>query len=243
MANPVFTQASIIINNMVQTWNAIGTTFTAIKMNVTDTASAAASKLIDLQVGAVSRFSVTKGGVVSATRMLPGAVDVGGVLGVFTGSAGNVAVFQGNAPADGDSLVLINAAATTGTVYGFRASISSSSSARSTVQQNGAGNATFEALVLGAGDASSLYSINGGQAWSVGLDNSASDSFKISASGDLGTSDVLTITTAGAATFAGVVKGRLTADNAYAAGVIVPTGSILIYDSNGTAYKVAVVAA
>ena len=50
------------IYNLADTWNAAGTAFTAIKMNVTDTASAAGSMLIDLQVGGVSRFSVTKAG-------------------------------------------------------------------------------------------------------------------------------------------------------------------------------------
>ena len=44
------------------TWNAVGVTFTAWKLNVTDTASAAASLLIDLQVGGTSQFKVTKGG-------------------------------------------------------------------------------------------------------------------------------------------------------------------------------------
>jgi len=51
------------IFDMADTWNAGGTTFTAIKMDVTDTASAAASKLIDLLVGGASRFSVSKAGV------------------------------------------------------------------------------------------------------------------------------------------------------------------------------------
>jgi hypothetical protein len=50
------------IYNMLDTWNASGTTFTAIKMNVTDTASAAASMLMDLQVGGASKFNVTKVG-------------------------------------------------------------------------------------------------------------------------------------------------------------------------------------
>lgn len=48
--------------NMTDTWNAGGTTFTAIKMNVTDTASAAASLLLDMQVGGASKLSVSKGG-------------------------------------------------------------------------------------------------------------------------------------------------------------------------------------
>jgi hypothetical protein len=50
------------IYDLADTWNAAGTTFTAIKMNVTDTASAAGSLLMDLQVGGVSRFSVAKTG-------------------------------------------------------------------------------------------------------------------------------------------------------------------------------------
>jgi hypothetical protein len=50
------------IYDMADTWNAAGTTFTAIKMNVTDTASNAASLLMDLQVGGVSQFTVSKAG-------------------------------------------------------------------------------------------------------------------------------------------------------------------------------------
>jgi hypothetical protein len=48
------------IYDMSDTWNASGTTFTAIKMDVTDTDSAADSLLMDLQVGGASKFSVTK---------------------------------------------------------------------------------------------------------------------------------------------------------------------------------------
>jgi hypothetical protein len=50
------------IYDLSDAWNASGTTFTGIKLNVTDTASAAGSLLMDLQVGGVSRFSVTKAG-------------------------------------------------------------------------------------------------------------------------------------------------------------------------------------
>jgi hypothetical protein len=55
------------IFSMVDTWNNAGTTFTAIKMNVTDTASAAGSLLMDLQVGGSSLFSVTKTGSTNST--------------------------------------------------------------------------------------------------------------------------------------------------------------------------------
>jgi len=49
------------------TWNAAGVTFSALKFNITDTASAAASLLADLQVGAVSKFKVDKTGAVTVT--------------------------------------------------------------------------------------------------------------------------------------------------------------------------------
>ena len=48
--------------DLTQTWNNVSTTFTGVKFNVTDTASAAASLLMDLQVGGASRFSVSKEG-------------------------------------------------------------------------------------------------------------------------------------------------------------------------------------
>ena len=57
------------IFDMTDTWNASGTTFTSIKMNTTDTASAAGSLLMDLQVGGTSRFNITKGGALFATSV------------------------------------------------------------------------------------------------------------------------------------------------------------------------------
>lgn len=57
--------ANVQIDSMTDTWNSGGTTFNAIKMNVTDTASAAASKLIDLQVGGNTKANVTKAGLLT----------------------------------------------------------------------------------------------------------------------------------------------------------------------------------
>jgi len=51
-SSPAFTLA--------QTWNASGTTFTALRVNATDTASASGSLLMDLQVGGSSKLSVRK---------------------------------------------------------------------------------------------------------------------------------------------------------------------------------------
>jgi len=55
------------LDNLSRTWSDAGTTFTAIKYDITDTASNAASLLMDLRVGGASRFSVSKaGGAVAA---------------------------------------------------------------------------------------------------------------------------------------------------------------------------------
>lgn len=57
------------VYDMSDTWNDGATTFTSIKMNVTDTASDASSLLMDLQVGGASLFSVTKVGRLKAAKV------------------------------------------------------------------------------------------------------------------------------------------------------------------------------
>ena len=49
--------------DITQTWNNAGVTFSGIKSNITNTASGAASLLLDLQVGGVSQFSIDKAGL------------------------------------------------------------------------------------------------------------------------------------------------------------------------------------
>ena len=51
--------------NLSQTWNAGAVPFTGLKFNATDTASAAASLLLDLQVGGVTAASISKSGVIN----------------------------------------------------------------------------------------------------------------------------------------------------------------------------------
>jgi hypothetical protein len=48
--------------DLAQTWNNVATTFTALKLNITDTTSAGNSKLVELQVGGSPKFSVSKAG-------------------------------------------------------------------------------------------------------------------------------------------------------------------------------------
>lgn len=71
------------------TWNTTGTP-TGIKFNVTDTASNAASLLINLQVGGSSRFSVSKGGagVFSSSVTASGFSTTGNITQNQTNSAG-----------------------------------------------------------------------------------------------------------------------------------------------------------
>jgi len=53
--------------SLAQTWNDGAVTFTGLLFNATNTASASASMLMDLQVGGTSQFNVTRAGAVSAT--------------------------------------------------------------------------------------------------------------------------------------------------------------------------------
>lgn len=67
------------VGNFSDTWNDSGTTFNAIKVDVTDGASASDSTLIDLQVGSTSQFKVDKGGIITAKGFLAeGNVDLQG---------------------------------------------------------------------------------------------------------------------------------------------------------------------
>ena len=79
------------VPDMVAAWNDVAVTFNGIKLDITDTASAAASKLIDLQVATVTKFNVTKAGNVTAA----GTLDVTGAS-TLTGAV----TFKGAAKSD-----------------------------------------------------------------------------------------------------------------------------------------------
>jgi hypothetical protein len=52
--------------HIAETWNSLPTMFTAMLINITDTASASTSRLLDLQVGGSSRFHVLRSGAFSS---------------------------------------------------------------------------------------------------------------------------------------------------------------------------------
>jgi len=64
--------------SLTQTWNNAGVTFNSFLLNVTDSASASGSLLMDLQVGGSSKFSVDKRGMITtATGTVPSAGGIG----------------------------------------------------------------------------------------------------------------------------------------------------------------------
>ena len=75
-----------------QTWNNAAVTFTALKLDVTDTASNASSLLMDLRVGGTSQFKAAKNGFVTAQRYYVGLNTNG-----FIYSSGNGIYVAGNA--------------------------------------------------------------------------------------------------------------------------------------------------
>ncbi|ESZ60644.1 hypothetical protein NL532_24035 [Mesorhizobium sp. C120A] len=128
------------VNNQFVTWNSGGTTFNAIKMNVTDTASAVASLLLLLQVGGTDKFKVGKDGTVTAAGSLAvagsatiagnltvsGTLTAAGITGAVTGPAGATdnAIARYNGATGGvlqNSLITID---DTGNISGVGASFS-----------------------------------------------------------------------------------------------------------------------
>lgn len=86
------TAAAIVgksIGALADTWNNALTTFKARVFNVTDTASAAASLLDDLQVGGSSKWSVRKDGAATAAGFIKSTSASGGI-GYATGAGGTV---------------------------------------------------------------------------------------------------------------------------------------------------------
>jgi len=120
-------------------------------------------------------------------------------LDVWAGAAGAIAAFQSNSVAANGQLVTIQSGnAVTGSVIALYMQGAATGNYISQLQNSDAnGGARFSSLVTGAGDPFMSFEVNGGTTWSHGLDNSDSDSYKISQASSLGTNDRLTILTTG----------------------------------------------
>jgi hypothetical protein len=98
LVSPLFSAAQGTITSDAQawsstaTWNASGVTFTHVKANITDTASAAGSLLLDLQVGGSSRASVSKAGLLNVQSLsLVGTLTISGTGTMTAGDGSNSA--------------------------------------------------------------------------------------------------------------------------------------------------------
>lgn len=102
------------IYDMVDTWNDGATTFTSIKMDVTDTASASGSLLLDLKVGGVTKASIDKDGNLTASLTAIDDVPIGAntpSTGAFTNITVTGTVDGRDIAADGTKLDGIEALA------------------------------------------------------------------------------------------------------------------------------------
>jgi hypothetical protein len=84
--------ANVPLLKMTPIWNNSGITFTAMLFNLTDSASNAASLLLDMQVGGSSKFKVDKAGNITASTITAGASGgVGGTIDMPEGTAATAA--------------------------------------------------------------------------------------------------------------------------------------------------------
>lgn len=133
---------NIDMSNLAATWNSAGTTFNAIKMNVTDTASAAASLLLDLQVGGTSQFRVSKGGRITAQTL---TIGLGGQTAVATNTALGFQALN-SASLTGADNVGVGHSALLSTTTGFENTAVGSSALANT--STGAANSAFGLYAL-----------------------------------------------------------------------------------------------
>ena len=288
-----------------QTWNAVGTTFTGLKFNATDTASAAGSLLMDLQVGGSNKFKVSKTGETTFSETY--VIDSVYGLRRFTNAATVItAGLTGNAGIDlNGTTVVLNAIifsranqnlrleydaadtlaqrrttnAQTFRIYNTFTDASNyergkmewasnvlrigtekagTGSARELQLQtdgvtrltiNTSGNTTLTgALTIGA---SSVFSHSGRVLFSspaIGVytlqNNTQTDFDRLQFGGVTSSFPALKRSTtslqarlADDSAFTNI-QGKLTTETAYTAGAPTATGYLVLYDSNGTAYKV-----
>lgn len=127
---------------MTDTWTDGGTTYDAIKMNVTDTASAAASNLLTLQVASSSKLVVGKDGATTITSAAADALAVGP-----NGATNPAFQVDGSTSSAATGVKVTGAAATAGVAV---AVISSGTNENLTIDAKGSGTVTINGTATGA---------------------------------------------------------------------------------------------
>ncbi len=119
------------------------------------------------------------------------------IRGATSGGGGRILDLRPSAMGSGDALLGATIPVIAGDLIVVDAQGAASGTIYSTVRNSGAGaSAALLEAATGAGDTYSRYTV-GGVAYSVGIDNSDADTFKLSVNGTLGTNDKLTIDSAG----------------------------------------------
>lgn len=186
------------VNDLAQTWNNVATTFTAIKMNATDTASAAGSALMDLQVAGVSQFKVSKAGAVTAVGVAIPTISSTDTLsnktlssptlsGTVSGSVtvANAWTFSGafattfNRPSDPEFALALSDAGTVRGYIGCNSTISLRISNNAFTEQLAINRTTHAAAFLGALTALSGTAIPAGGTAGSGLMVSSTANFGV----------------------------------------------------------------
>jgi hypothetical protein len=167
-------------NSLTQTWNNSGVTFTAQKVNVTDTASNASSLLGDWQVAGSSKFSIRKDGLVSASTGF-----------ISTGSSGYTISRDVSASRQDGFIAQAASPATSGSTVKNSPSFVWFSRAWNTTATASSKNNTVECLLVPTS----------------GSTTSATLTFRnITVDGSANTTDLFTITTGGACFVNGTVR-------------------------------------
>lgn len=183
------------IYNLADTWDNAGTVFTAIKMDVTDVASNASSALLDLQVGGVSQFKVSKAGAVTAVGIAIPTISSTDTLSNKTLSSPVLSGTVSGSPTFSGALVM------SGSVYPIR--VSDGGYIRF---YNGSSGIDW---ALGKPDANQLIFYRNGSAW-FQFDSNGAPFLNSVAVPTISSTDTLTNKTLSSPTLSGTVAGSPT---------------------------------
>lgn len=218
---------SLPVLDLAQTWNSSGTTFTGVRFNAagsSSTNSAAASLLMDLQVGGTSKFSVTKTGILALSSAIEGQGYVSANNGFYINSNGtSVGIWFGTSA---DTILTRKGAANLQL---------GAADAASPIAQTLSVQSIVGGISTNASAAAYPFTINGAQGTGTGAGGSIV--FKVAPAGGSGNAQntlaaALTIDSTKLATFA---NGVFVQSN----NITLSAGAGLLWTTRGTIYSAA----